>query len=72
MYSLEEITKTAVAPEKKRCGGARAARNVYVALDVGPTGKLLKPMGDPLRLRRYEAFRGVMQYGEEAGADLIH
>ena len=43
-----------------------------MALDVGPTGKLLKPMGDLAFEEAYEAFREVMQYGEEAGADLIH
>ena len=44
----------------------------YVALDVGPTGKLLKPMGDLSFEDAYEAFKETMIYGEEAGADLIH
>ena len=72
VYSLEEITKTAVAHGKEAVRRSAGGRNVYVALDVGPTGKLLKPMGDLAFEEAYEAFREVMQYGEEAGADLIH
>ena len=49
-----------------------AGRKVYTALDVGPTGKLLKPMGDLDFEDAYEAFCQVMAYGEEAGVDLIH
>ena len=45
---------------------------MYTALDIGPTGKLLKPMGDLEFEEAYEAFREVMIWGEEAGADLIH
>ena len=42
------------------------------ALDIGPTGKLLKPMGDLEFEEAYEAFGEVVRYGTEAGADLIH
>ena len=45
---------------------------MYTALDIGPTGKLLKPMGDLDFEEAYEAFKEVMVWGEEAGADLIH
>ena len=38
----------------------------------GPTGKLLKPLGDLSFEDAYEAFKEVVQYGEKAGADLIH
>ena len=71
-YSLEEITKTAVAHGKEAIRRSAGGRNVYVALDVGPTGKLLKPMGDLAFEEAYEAFREVMLYGAEAGVDLIH
>ena len=53
----------------EQCGRADA---VLTALDVGPTGKLLKPMGDLEFETAYEAFREVMILGEKAGADLIH
>ncbi|WP_334195747.1 homocysteine S-methyltransferase family protein, partial [Muricomes intestini] len=47
-------------------------REIYTALDVGPTGKLLRPMGDLDFEDAYEAFGEVMRCGAEAGADLIH
>lgn len=72
-YRLKEIIRAAVANAKKAASlGVCDGRQTYVALDVGPTGKLLKPMGDLGFEEAYEAFREVMRYGEEAGADLIH
>lgn len=47
-------------------------REVYTALDMGPTGRLLKPMGDLSFEDAYAAFREAAAAGERAGADLIH
>ena len=58
--------------EKTSESGVTDKREVYVGLDVGPTGKLLKPMGDLDFEEAYEAFAEVMRYGEEAGVDFIH
>ena len=71
-YSLEEIIKSAVSHVRNAVQAAGAARPVYTALDVGPTGKLLKPMGDLDFEDAYNAYREVMICGERAGADLIH
>ncbi len=72
-YELKEIIDAAVANVKKAATlGVHDNREVYTALDVGPTGKLLKPMGDLEFEDAYKAFKEVMQYGEAAGADLIH
>ena len=70
--SLEEIVKTAVSHVKAAIREAGADRPVYTALDIGPTGKLLSPMGDLEFESAYEAFREVAVWGEEAGADIIH
>ena len=70
--SLEETVKSAVRHVRTAISRARADRAVYTALDIGPTGKLLAPMGDLSFETAYEAFRQVMAWGEEAGADLIH
>ena len=70
--SLEDIVKTAVSHVKAAVREAGADRPVYTALDIGPTGKLLAPMGDLEFETAYEAFREVAKWGEEAGADLIH
>ncbi len=72
-YGLEEIVHAAVANVKKAAAlGVQDGRKIYTALDVGPTGKLLKPMGDLGFQEAYEVFGEVMRYGEAAGADLIH
>lgn len=72
-YDLKEIVDTAVANanEGKRLGTAND-RPAFVALDIGPTGKLLKPMGDLSFEDAYDAFKEVAVYGEHAGVDLIH
>ena len=63
----------AVANVKKAASlGVHDGREVYTALDIGPTGKLLKPMGDLAFEDAYEAFKEVVKYGEDAGVDLIH
>ena len=73
---LEEIIKAAVSHVKKAEREALLQtgdeRKIYTALDVGPTGKLLKPMGDLEFETAYEAFKEVVILGEQAGADLIH
>ena len=65
-YTLKQVVDAAVANAKS------AGEEAVVALDVGPTGKLLAPMGDVSFEDAYEAFREVMIYGEQAGAALIH
>ena len=72
-YGLKEIIDAAVANVRKAAAlGVHDGRKTYAALDVGPTGKLLKPVGDLGFAEAYEAFCEVVRYGEEAGADLIH
>lgn len=58
-------------------GGIRAARkaaegtDVKVALDIGPIGQLLEPLGNLSFEQAYEIFREMVIAGAEAGADLI-
>lgn len=49
----------------------RAAKEKWVALDIGPTGKLMKPHGDLSFEDAYNAFSEQIKAGEAAGADLI-
>ena len=70
--SLKEIVESAMDHVKAAIREAGDDRRIYTALDVGPTGKLLKPMGDLDFETAYEAFREVMVIAEKAGADLIH
>ena len=43
----------------------------YVALDIGPLGHLLKPLGDMEFERAYEIFKATVDAGIKAGVDLI-
>lgn len=72
-YDLEDIVTAAVVNVKEAAGlGVHDGREVYAGLDIGPTGKLLKPMGDLSFEDTYSAFKEVAVTGERAGADLIH
>ena len=72
-YELSDIVTAAVIHVKEAASlGVHDGREVYAALDVGPTGKLLKPMGDLDFEDAVRAFGEVMRCGEEAGSDLIH
>jgi 5-methyltetrahydrofolate--homocysteine methyltransferase len=55
--------------------GIGIARSVdgspFVALDVGPTGRLLKPAGDFEFDAAYDAFAEQVSIGAKAGADLV-
>ena len=61
---------------KKAVEIAKQARDrinpqAFVALDIGPTGKLLAPMGDLPFEEAVSIFGEVIQAGAQAGADLI-
>lgn len=72
-YDLSDIVTAAVVNVKEAAQlGVHDGREVYAGLDIGPTGKLLKPMGDLSFEDAYRVFCEVMVIGEEAGADLIH
>ena len=50
---------------------AAAPAGKFVALDVGPTGRLLKPAGDFEFDAAYDAFAEQVRLGAAAGADLV-
>ena len=69
-YTVEEVIRAGIANAKR--AGEQIGKETYVAMDMGPTGKLLKPMGDLDFDDAYEAFAEAVRYGEKYGADLIH
>ena len=72
-YSLENIIRSAVtlAREEADAFSAKTGRRRYVALDVGPTGRLLKPLGDLAFEDAVSVFSEVAKLGEKNGADVI-
>ena len=65
-HSVEEIISAAIAAAKKAAEGT----NAKVALDIGPLGELLEPMGKLTFEEAYELFREMAVAGTKAGADL--
>ena len=65
-YSLQAVIDAAVKNARS------VSEDVIVAFDMGPTGKLLKPMGDLSFEDAYEAFKEAAIYGKQAGAQMIH
>ncbi len=49
----------------------RNAQDCFVALDVGPCGKLLKPMGDLDFEDAVDIFKTTIKYGLECGVDAL-
>lgn len=67
-YTLEEIIVSAVELAKKSTEGLKEK---YVALDIGPIGTLLSPLGTLSFEDAYDIFKEQIIIGSNAGADLI-
>ena len=66
-HSVEEIVTVAIGCAKDACRGTGAK----VALDIGPIGQLMRPMGSLSFDQCYDIFKEMCVAGENAGADLI-
>lgn len=67
---LEEIVNAAVCLAKE--ARIRAGRpDAFIALDIGPSGRLLKPMGDLAFEDAVKLFADTVRIGARAGADLV-
>lgn len=68
--NLEEIVTAAVqhAKEARRRMGREDA---FITIDMGPTGKLLEPMGDLPFEEAVSVYGEVARLGQQAGADLV-
>lgn len=70
--SLEEIIPAAINNAKKAIELFEGDKeNLYVAFDMGPTGKMLKPLGDLDFEDAEKAFADAVKIAEKSGADLI-
>lgn len=65
---LEDVISASITLAREAANGAK---NKFVAIDVGPTGKLLKPSGDFEFDRAYDAFAETISLGAASGADLV-
>ncbi len=68
---LEEIIKSAVSNAKIAKEKSRGTQPKWIALDVGPTGKMLAPYGDFDFEDAVATFAETVKLGVKYGADLI-
>ena len=66
-YSVAELTAAGVRCAREAAAGTTAR----VALDIGPIGQLLEPLGTLRFDEAYDVFREILVAGEAAGADLV-
>ncbi|MBO5334471.1 MAG: homocysteine S-methyltransferase family protein, partial [Clostridia bacterium] len=68
---LDEIICAAVSNARVAASASKSAQEKWVALDVGPSGKLLKPYGDLDFEDAVELFAKTVRLGVKYGVDLI-
>ena len=72
-----KVETSGYTPAELIAGGIQAARtaagdrDVKVALDVGPIGQLLEPLGTMSFDEAYDIYKEMVIAGEQAGADLV-
>ena len=68
---LEQIVKTAITNAKNAIKNSKAPQHKFIALDIGPTGKLLKPLGDLDFEDAVSVFAKTVRLGAKYGVDLV-
>lgn len=68
---LRTLIFAAVANARKAAEESSGEQEKFVALDIGPIGKLLKPYGDFEFEEAVSVYAGTVRIGVEAGVDLI-
>lgn len=69
--TLEKMVGNAVACARKAAEESTSSQEKYVALDIGPTGQLLKPFGPLPFEEAVSAFAQVVRIGVSHGVDCI-
>jgi len=68
---LKKIISSAVQNARNAREKSTNCKQKYISLDIGPTGRLLKPFGDLSFEEAYESFSAVVRIGAACGVDLI-
>jgi len=68
---LEKIISAAVDNAKWAMDNSASDKEKFIALDIGPLGRLLKPLGDMDFEEAVSIFARTVQIGAEQGVDLI-
>lgn len=68
---LNEIISSAIDNAKKAKEASVSTKEKFIALDIGPTGKLLKPLGDLDFEDAVYIFKKTVEIGIKYGVDLV-
>lgn len=68
---LEEIIRAAIENARRAKASSLSDAPKFIALDIGPTGKLLKPLGDLDFEEAVEVFAKTVRLGCKYGVDLV-
>lgn len=68
---LEEIIKAAIENANKAKDLSSSTKEKFIALDIGPSGKLLKPLGDLDFEAAVSVFSKTVKLGVKYGVDLV-
>ncbi len=68
---LEDIIKSAVINARAAVCRSESTQPKFVALDIGPTGRMIKPLGDLDFEEAIAVFAKTVRLGVKYGADLI-
>ena len=69
--TLDKIVRSAMECAFRARKLSISDKEKFIAIDIGPTGKMLKPFGDLDFEDAYRAFRKTVELGEKYGADLV-
>ncbi len=68
---LEEIISSAITNAKKARDHSEGTQPKFIALDIGPTGKMLKPLGELDFEDAVSVFAETVKIGVKYGVDLV-
>ena len=66
-YTAQQLTEAGVRLARQAV--EQSGKKAFVALDIGPTGKLLKPLGDLAFETAVDGYKEMVKAGVRAGAD---
>ena len=66
-FAVEDVVRASIAVARRACAGTGAK----VALDIGPIGELLEPLGTLRFDEAYALFAQMIRAGVQAGADAV-
>ncbi len=69
--TLRRIISASIDNARKAVELSKRQDDTYLALDIGPCGKLLKPLGDMEFETAVSLFAQIVRIGSELGADLV-